>query len=255
MKCKICNTENDLIFSGIILKKYKVDYFRCKECDFLQTEEPYWLEESYSQSINLSDTGYISRNLYFSKKLTVFLNFVFSSKGAYLDYAGGYGVFVRMMRDIGFDFYWDDKYTQNLFSNGFEWDGIKKIDAVTSFEAFEHFVNPILEIEKLINISDTIIFSTELYPKSMPNPEEWWYFGLEHGQHISFFSEKTFDYISKKFSVNYYRSGSLHFLTKRKIPQWVLFSLKFTRLGLHDLISIKLNSKTWEDHLIMKEYP
>ncbi len=40
----------------------------------------------------------------------------------FLDYAGGYGVFTRLMRDIGFDFYWHDPYTQNLFANGFEKD-------------------------------------------------------------------------------------------------------------------------------------
>jgi hypothetical protein len=28
---------------------------------FLQNEEPYWLEEAYSESINISDTGYLQR--------------------------------------------------------------------------------------------------------------------------------------------------------------------------------------------------
>ena len=58
------------------------------------------------------------------------------------NYAGGYGIFTRMMRDIGFDFYWLDKYADNLLTNGFEYNKKihKKIEAITSFESFEHFV-------------------------------------------------------------------------------------------------------------------
>lgn len=253
MKCKICRKDNNAFCSGKILNKYEIEYFFCDRCSFLQTEEPFWLDEAYSRSINISDTGYMARNLYLSKKLTVLLYFIFGKKGTFLDYAGGYGVFVRMMRDIGYDFYWVDKYTENLFSIGFEWDQSKKVDAVTLFEVFEHFVNPIDEIRGLLEISDTIIFSTELYPKSNPKPEEWWYFGLEHGQHISFFSKETFENIASSFELNYYSIGSLHILTKKKIPAWILFSLKFTRLGLHTVIASRLCSKIWADHELMKK--
>ena len=48
--------------------KYQIDYFFCKNCGFLQTEKPYWLEEAYKDSINDSDTGYLQRNVLFSKK-------------------------------------------------------------------------------------------------------------------------------------------------------------------------------------------
>jgi hypothetical protein len=253
MKCKICGENNEACFTGKILDKYQVEYFQCNKCHFLQTEEPFWLNEAYSQSINVTDTGYMMRNLYLSKKLTLLLYFIFGSKGTFLDYAGGYGVFVRMMRDVGYDFFWDDKYTENLFSIGFEWDKSKKIEAVTSFEAFEHFVNPMEEIRNLLEISDTIIFSTELYPETAPKPENWWYFGLEHGQHISFFSKETFEHIAASFELNYYSTGSLHILTKKRISTWVLSSLKFTHLGLHKVISRKLHSKTWRDHEIMKK--
>lgn len=53
-----------------------------------------------------------------------------------------------MMRDLGFDFYWDDKYTQNIFANGFEYSDDKNYEVLTSFESFEHFVNPLSEIKK-----------------------------------------------------------------------------------------------------------
>jgi hypothetical protein len=253
MNCKICKTTTKQVFSTKILKKHDVNYFHCEACGFLQTEEPYWLEEAYGESINVSDTGYMQRNIGLSQKLTIFLSLFFSKNSKFLDYAGGYGVFVRMMRDIGFDFYWDDKFTTNLFSRGFEYDSKTKIDAVTTFESFEHFVNPVQEIEKLLSISNNIIFSTETLPNPIPDPEEWWYYGLDHGQHVSFYSEKTFEYIANKYGLNYINLGTFHVLSKRKLPTYAKYVLKFSKFGLHKILQKRLKSKTWEDYLKMSE--
>jgi len=122
--------------------------------------------------------------------VTILLALFFNKNGKFLDFAGGYGVFVRLMRDIGFDFVLYDKYTQNLFAKGFEYNPSHKIEAITTFESFEHFAKPMDEIESMLKISKNIIFSTELLPDPIPKPEDWWYYGLEHGQHISFYSKK-----------------------------------------------------------------
>jgi hypothetical protein len=251
MKCNICGIENQAYCSERIMGKYDIEYYHCSNCDFVQTEQPYWLEEAYSKSINLSDTGYMVRNLYYANRLTILLYLVFGKNGTFLDYAGGYGVFVRLMRDIGFDFSWDDKYTKNMFSSGFEWNQQSRVDSVTLFEAFEHFVEPMSEIENLLKISDTIIFSTDLHPAPIPMPKDWWYFGLDHGQHISFYSKKTFGLIAKEFELNYYNIGSLHILTKKTIPTWRLMVVRLSRFGLHKVLAKRLDSKTWADHHLM----
>ena len=119
---------------------------------FFLTEDPFWPEEAYAESINISDTCYISRNLELSKMLTILLSLFFDKNAKYLDYAGGYGVFIRMMSDLGFDFYWYDKFKTNLFAKGFEYQN-EKYEAVTTFESFEHFVGPMKEIENLLKIS------------------------------------------------------------------------------------------------------
>ncbi len=59
MICKICNHESKHLFQGKILGKYKITYLHCPHCGFLQTEEPYWLEEACKEPINISDTGYL----------------------------------------------------------------------------------------------------------------------------------------------------------------------------------------------------
>jgi len=100
MKCKICRSNSNKIFNAIIINKYKIDYFKCDNCGFLQVEEPYWLEEAYKSPINDSDTGLLERNIYLSRKVSVILYFLFKKDGNYLDYGGGYGIFTRLMRDI-----------------------------------------------------------------------------------------------------------------------------------------------------------
>ena len=248
-KYKICNAVTTEKFESYILKEYMIKYYLCPECRFLQTEEPYWLDEAYEEPINISDTGYMSRNLLVSKKLTFLLYSVFDKNGKYLDYAAGYGVLVRIMRDIGFDFYWEDKYTDNLFSKGFEWNKDTSLQAVTAFEVFEHFVNPIEEIEHLLGISDTIIFTTELYPNYNPLPEEWWYFGLDHGQHISFYSHETLEYIAKIYNLRFYSDGFIHILTRNHISSTKLKLSRLSNYGVSKVISrFLMTSKTFADH-------
>jgi len=256
MNCKICKSKIQKIFDAKIMNKYKIDYFYCQNCGFLQTEEPYWLDEAYKDPITVTDTGYMQRNIYLSKITTILLLMFFDYKKKFLDYAGGYGVFVRLMRDIGFDFYWYDKYTQNLFARGFEYDESMKggIEAITCFEAFEHFVNPIEEIENMLSISKNIIFTTELLPNPIPKPQEWWYYTLESGQHISFYSKRTMKYLGRKYNLNYVNYRNIHLLTEKKVNESILSLLALSQRFCLYKIFTKLKgieSKVWEDYEIM----
>nr|MBP9120701.1 class I SAM-dependent methyltransferase [Ignavibacterium sp.] len=167
-------------------------------------------------------------------------------------YAGGYGVFTRLMRDIGFDFYWHDPYTQNLFANGFEKD-IKpdsRFELITAFEVFEHLVNPKEEISKMLRLSDTIVFSTELLPREIPEPKDWWYYGFNHGQHISFYSEKTLRALANQLKLNYYNVNGIHILTEKKFNNTLLVLIKkFRNFGLYQIVKKISKSKTFSDHL------
>lgn len=253
-KCKICGATATFLGKSVIMKKHDISFFSCGNCGFVQTEEPYWLDEAYKNPVNISDTGYMQRNIQFSKILTALLSIYFNPRGKFLDYGGGYGVFVRLMRDIGFDFYWYDKYAPNLFSSGFEWNGTDKIEAVTAFEVLEHLVNPLVEIEKMFSISRNVIFSTILLPDSVPKPDKWWYYGLDHGQHISFYKKTTLHFLATKFNLNYVKHGILHIMTPEKISTTGLkLLLKINKIGLYNYLVYKMQSKTWEDHLQLTE--
>jgi hypothetical protein len=253
MNCKICNGIADRVFDSLVMNKYNVIYYKCGNCGFLFTENPYWLEEAYSRPMNLSDTGIISRNLQNSFVTTNILYYIFNSNLKCIDYAGGYGIFTRLMRDIGFDYYWYDPYTPNLVSQGFEFDEYSmNADFVTAFEVFEHFSNPSEELKKMLQFSESIFLTTEIIPVNIP-PKEWWYYGFEHGQHISFYSFKTLETLCGKFDLNYYSlSNSFHLITKRKL-NYPFLKLVTGRMSnfFFFYAKNKLVSKTWEDHLTL----
>jgi hypothetical protein len=254
MICKICNSKTQQVFKSKILKKYNVNYFKCSNCGYLFTEEPSWLQEAYSRSINLSDTGILQRNIYFSKILSILIYFNFNKDALFLDYAGGYGIFTRLMRDIGFDFYWHDPFSQNLLAHGFEVDlNLKsKFELITAFEVFEHLVNPIHEINKMLNLSESIIFSTELVPVEVPDPAKWWYYGFNHGQHVAFYSKKTLITIANHFNLKYYAFDGIYLLSKHKIKLSKIYLSKFNKFGLSYFVKKNMRSRIVSDFELLK---
>lgn len=223
-KCRICCQETTKAFQATILNKYEITYFVCSNCGFMQTEEPFWLEEAYSIPINLSDTGLVQRNLLSSKLSATLIKRFFDTKSIFIDMAGGYGLFVRLMRDKGFKFLWNDLYTENLFARGFNFNKTHSadIELITSFESFEHFVNPIQELESMLSVSKNIFFSTLLLPTTIPE-KNWWYYAFEHGQHISFYSKQSLSLLAEKFNLYFYSNNKdFHLFTKNKISTHLL---------------------------------
>ncbi len=252
MKCNICNSETRLVKELVVRKKYKAEYCLCNTCGFMHVNNPTWLKEAYEKPINITDTGYVMRNVFLSKKTLILFALFFGSRGTYLDYAGGYGILTRLMRDYGLNFLLDDPYTQNFFAQGFEYKN-QKIEAITCFECFEHLESPIKDIEKMIAISPNIFFSTRLLPKEIPS-DNWDYYGTEHGQHISFYSLETLKFIAKKYNLYLYSNNdNLHLFTKKK-KSVLLFKivLILSKLQADILIRKLLKSKTTSDSHSLK---
>lgn len=242
-----------MAFRSLVLNRHDVAYYHCAQCGLLQTEEPYWLDEAYSDAIAVADTGLVARNVSLASRLAALLYLRFEPTGAYLDVAGGYGMLTRLMRDYGFDYYWDDKYCQNLLARGFESDNSPKpIVALTAFEVLEHIHDPLTFIRGLLDQHDcrTFIFSTELYEGDEPPAKDWWYYVFDTGQHISFYQRRTLERIASQLDLNFYSFRGLHVMTERVIKRGLVLQLMLGRLAalITPFIQRRLGSRTLADH-------
>lgn len=219
--CPACIQKMNYTFSARLLSKYDVSYYKCLNCGLLQTEKPYWLDEAYGSAIASLDVGLVQRNQKLSGTVSKFVSAYFDPLAKYLDFAGGYGLFVRLMRDKGYDFYRYDKYCENIFAEYFDEptlsDELLHFELVTAFEVFEHVYDPVVELVQLFKLTDTVLFTTELIPSGINNIDDWWYFVPETGQHITFYTELSLQKIADKLSVNFYSNKkSLHMMTRRE---------------------------------------
>ncbi len=167
MTCKICAAPVVPFANATVLKKYDIQYFKCEHCGFVQTEQPYWLEEAYSDAIVDIDIGPINRGIQGADKAKALIVCFFKAHEKFIDYGAGYGVFVRMMRDLGLDFYYYDKHCENIFAKGFEAPESEHYELLTAFEVFEHLENPLEELNKMLAYSRNIFFTTELMPSKL----------------------------------------------------------------------------------------
>ncbi len=259
MQCKICSHNLELFSRQLLAGEFDVHYYRCPYCGFVQTEYPYWIDEVYKNPISNTDTGIIKRNENFCKMTSSLLFVLGYTRKRCLDFAGGYGLFVRMMRDVGFDFYWLDKYSENIFAKGFEAELDKfSYDFITSFESYEHFYEPLQETEAMLSYGKDILFSTTLLPEPAPVPGEWYYYGLHHGQHVSFYSLKSLNLIAKQYGLYFSSNGkNIHFFTNKKQNTY-FFNLAI-RLSpcLFPIINKIIKSRTFDDRnkLIKNIFP
>jgi hypothetical protein len=251
--CRVCGAESGFAFTLPLLHS-PVDYFDCQRCGCLQTEMPHWLETAYSSAINVVDTGIMVRNRQNVGRVVATLLALGKAHGRVLDHAGGYGILVRMLRDVGVDALWQDKYCDNLLARGFEADD-GPFDLLTAFEAFEHFVHPLDELRTMLTRAPHVLLSTELIKTEHAPPNGWWYYGAEHGQHVSFYRAQTLHWMAATLGCHVDTDGqSLHLFSKHSIPRrWrILVSLR--RIGAL-APRLLLRSKTMADFTALRARP
>jgi hypothetical protein len=251
MNCKICDHSARLFGKGRILDKHLVEFYQCPQCGFMQTEQPYWLDEAYSSAITKSDIGLIGRNLQMMDVTKKLILMCFDPAGKFIDYGGGYGVFVRLMRDQGFDFFRHDPLCENLFAAGFEAQATADYELLTAWEVFEHLIDPIAEVKKMLEFSENILFSTLLLPKTPQPIGSWWYYGLEHGQHVSFLNAAALQIVAKKLGLKVqYSDGFIHLLGKKNISPFLIRIATGKHLG----VLRKIISKRAPSSLLQRDF-
>ena len=155
-------------------------YFLCGNCLSLQTENPYWVADSYEKNLSIFDTGAIQRVLY-NASLSTWIIRVLKITNV-VDFGGGDGILTRFLRDQHINCYVYDKYAPNSYAQGFELKSLDDVEFVLAFEVLEHFVEPRKELDSIFkNRPQFVLVSTNIYNGEDSN---WSYLTPDSGQHV-----------------------------------------------------------------------
>jgi hypothetical protein len=214
--CRLCGGSAAPFTQQRVLDKYDVRYFRCATCDLLQTEAPYWLEEAYSHALAALDTGALVRNQVCARlTLTTALLGAVGDR-ACLDFGGGHGVLVRMLRDFGLDFRWYDRFGENLFARGFTGNPDEPHALVTAFEVLEHFADVGVELDRLFRPGHGLVLAGTVLHDGPA--DDWFYYTPESGQHVAFYSRRTMQHIAARYGYDVHAGEIYTLFVRRDLP-------------------------------------
>jgi Methyltransferase domain len=247
--CRVCGQSAQFFFSKSISGRHEVKYFKCPACGQVQTEEPYWLEETYRNADFQRDVGMADRCLWTAQTMVALAHRLgLGPAEPCLDWGAGTGLFVRLCRDYGLNFLYTDPYAQNVFARGFEWKAQGPQPAwacVTAFEVAEHFPHPPANFDGLFRLAPRfLLFSTLLYLDQGP---DWWYFGGD-GQHVAFYTRRSLEFIGSRHGYHLASNNcDLHLFSRERIPDRILDSARKSRVKLADRYRKKHGSRILSD--------
>jgi hypothetical protein len=225
--CKLCDSPTSLAFNLQIRERFWGRYECCQGCGSLQVRDPSWIGEAYSGPFADEDTGAAQRALYDQMVVSWLYRILSLPRSALLlDFGGGEGLLVRLLRDIGINARFEDTYGSGAFARAFRYEGGEPPQIVTSFEVWEHFVEPSESIKKTFQLKPPYVFiSTVLY-----NGEglDWWYLAPQSGQHVFFYASEAMQLVARRFGYHVYIFKGTHILfAQRPIKPWQYRALNF----------------------------
>lgn len=152
-----------------------------------------------------------------SEVAALVIRLFFPSAERFCDFGGGNGLFVRLMRDAGYGFAWQDKYASNQFSRGHEAKPGDTYDLMTAFEVLEHLEDPHAFLEEITTQSPALLATTNLLPNDAPLPTDWWYYTLATGQHISFPTRRGIHSLAGAHGLQVTSANGVHLLARRQV--------------------------------------
>jgi len=251
-RCLVCDAPTRHFGRHLILGRYDAEYRLCTRCGYIFVPEPHWLPEAYGTAITALDTGIVARNLWLADAACVLLAHPLRHVSRIVDYGGGTGLFVRLMRDRGHDVHWHDAYSPNLLALGFEANLEEAFDLATAFELVEHLPDPVDGFTKLASLASHVLLSTDLIPDPAPSLDAWPYFAPEAGQHIGFFTVDALEVIAERLGLQLSTNArNLHVLAPKRLhPRWLKLVRRAKRARLLARFSRKA-SLTYSDADLM----
>lgn len=208
--CRVCGSSTEPFARSHVLGDVPATYERCEQCGLVMAVEPQWLNDAYAAPITRLDIGLLDRCMLLANVTAALLRAERLRGGRFLDWAGGYGTMTRLMRDRGFDFVHWDPMTSNVFAQGHDATTLEgdRYDVVTGFEVLEHLEDPVGALEPVSRTTDRLLMTTQVLPSPPPRPEDWWYYTLETGQHITLYSTAALQRLAGRLGFDGVVSGT-----------------------------------------------
>lgn len=214
MNCPLCLTSNPSLFCHVQSR----DFYRCELCDFVHVPAPYWLPEEDEKARYLNhknertNNGYVDYLLVLVAKVEMYA----VPKAMGLDFGCGHTpVLGELLRERGYscidyDPFFYPESELSLFKDSF--------DFIVICEAAEHFKEPLLEWHKIADLlksSGTVAVSTKTVQNhSVANEfKDWWY--LRDSTHISFYSQRSVEFLAKRIGALILEFSSNGFVLKK----------------------------------------
>jgi hypothetical protein len=234
---------------SVLIRGRETDLFRCPKCGMFFFPQPTWLPEVYAEPISDLDIGLPLRCINHARIAEAIIRAERMQERPHLDWAGGYGLLTRLVRDRGLDMRHYEEYADNIFARGFEGGLGSSYGAITAIEVFEHLEQPLAALTALSEAADMVIVSTELVPAGMTDLGSWWYVG-PCGQHIAFFTEAALRAMADQCGYQLTSNGkSIHVFHRRRLRLTTRLILRDVRSSIlaARLLRLKQRSKSLRD--------
>lgn len=196
--CPICSSVTKKIKDG----KKEIYYIKCSRCDFIYKDPKHKISEDAEKSRyeehnnSIDDPRYVQ---YFEKFIKTSI-FPFAPSGKdLLDFGSGpspvLGEILKEKYEYNVDIY-DYYFKPEKIYIG------KKYDVITCTEVIEHIANPMDYFNlfsEILKENGILALMTYFHPKEDEDFFNWHY--VRDKTHISFFSQKTIEYISRELNM------------------------------------------------------
>ena len=217
MRCPVCGGATEPLGTQRVLGVHTAEYVVCTGCGSVAVVGPTWLGEAYGEAIADSDVGLVQRSVATAECVAALARSA-GIPGPHLDYGGGEGLLVRLLRNRGLDARWYDPMATNRYARGCEAEPAGRFGIVTAVEVVEHLTDPVATIRELLDLTDVLVLSTFLVPEPAPAPGTWWYYTPDTGQHITFLSRRGLQRTADALGVHLSSHVNLHVLSRRRLP-------------------------------------